>query len=77
MTKSGSVNTDIIGRKEWQLHMTIKGILISQCYRQEHHPPNQIQSPKRCRQYTPPKHNNLPLQYNIKAQKRPSSEKSL
>jgi len=28
MTKSGSVNTDVIGRKEYVLHTTIKGILV-------------------------------------------------
>jgi len=55
--------------------MTIKGILISQSYRQEQHSPKESQSPKRCRQYISPKHNNQPLQYNVKAQKRPSPPK--
>jgi hypothetical protein len=57
MTKSGSVDHEITDGK-------VKEILVSQTYRWEQQPPNQSQSPGRQRQYTPPKHNEKPLQYN-------------
>jgi hypothetical protein len=70
LTKSGSVDHELIGRKgKCQLHMTVEGILISPSYRWEQHPPNKSLSPRRWRQYTPPTHNNKLLQYKVEVQK--------
>jgi hypothetical protein len=57
--------------------MKIKGILISQSYNRSSIYPTNVSHPKGAGSTFLQNTTNQPLQYNVKAQKRPSPEKSL